>query len=787
MDHPIVSTSFPNNQIQIQHCITSPQPANYSQIISTTNELPTYQDYPQATALPVPTQVTGEVYYQRGKVKIPVIKKDIIQVPVIRHEMMEVPIVQKAQVATSTLSNFYNTGACSQLHTSQTYDPEITETSGLNREMSRYTIHTEVLPYGIQDRLISTHIVEGHITGPSQVQQTYQTQELQTQTVQYQAQQMPVQTQVFQQNVQNIEQQIPEHDLTNSYTVARYTIPIKTECIEGQQNYNMGQDLQYTSMAQQGQYTLEQQGQCLANQGQYTAEQLQGQVLANQGQYAAVQGQGLANQGQYTAEQGQYLANQGQYAVQQGQCLPNQGQLTPEQLQGQGLANQGQLTPEQLQGKEFQNRQFTLGTTGECPSEPPYRPGEGETGYEGGQCTGPVPQADDDDEERQRLQEEALKHKEEAEAIKEKYCELENEQERLRKENEEKDQEAEKLKGENDDLKNKNDKLMSELEQQKLQQKKYEEDLKNQEELRRQMQENQNLFAMKEREYQERERQKELLFQKEKEIMEQKEKEMIKLREIELAQHKRTQEENEAKARELEKLKQDKEKVEKELEESLLIQQRQKEEKEKITETKQIYLLQNAVPPCQTLSPITYVRTAVPMSYQEIIKGDIIHGKQELDFLAKRLNKANRTIYFNLLYKATVDGDSAAVFHSKCDEANGSLVLVETPNGKRFGGYTTQSWAGDKLDKVDDEAFVFSLNKMAVYDVIKGENAVGCYPKFGPVFFGCQIRIFDNFFVKGGTTFSKGLNYNTDEDFVLTGGDQKFDVKELEVYEVKFS
>ncbi len=138
----------------------------------------------------------------------------------------------------------------------------------------------------------------------------------------------------------------------------------------------------------------------------------------------------------------------------------------------------------------------------------------------------------------------------------------------------------------------------------------------------------------------------------------------------------------------------------------------------------------------------------------------------------------------NLLYKATVDSDKAQAFHEKCDEAKSTLVLVETDKGKRFGGFTSCSWSGDCEDKKDEEAFVFSLDKMAIYENIPGEEAIGCYPKFGPIFLGCQIRIYDNAFSKGGTTFEKGLNFNTEEDYELTGGDRTFIVKEIEVYEV---
>ena len=166
------------------------------------------------------------------------------------------------------------------------------------------------------------------------------------------------------------------------------------------------------------------------------------------------------------------------------------------------------------------------------------------------------------------------------------------------------------------------------------------------------------------------------------------------------------------------------------------------------------------------------------------VKGDIIHDTQELDLITNKINQSNQKLTLNLLYKATADSDKAAAFHAKCDDAKSTIVLVETDKGKRFGGYTTLSWAGDCIDKKDEEAFVFSLDKMKTYDNIPGEEAIGCYPKFGPIFLGCQIRIYDNAFTKGGTTFERGLNFDTQEDFELTDGDRVFNVKEIEVYEV---
>ena len=169
---------------------------------------------------------------------------------------------------------------------------------------------------------------------------------------------------------------------------------------------------------------------------------------------------------------------------------------------------------------------------------------------------------------------------------------------------------------------------------------------------------------------------------------------------------------------------------------------------------------------------------------QICVKGEIIHNTDELELLTRKINKLNKRLTLTLLYKATVDSDTAEAFHEKCDDAKSTLVLIETDKGKRFGGYTTCSWSGECVEKKDEDAFVFSLDKMEIYENIQGEDAIGCYPKFGPIFLGCQIRIYDNAFTKGGTTFEKRLNYNTQEDYELTDGDRVFQIKEIEVYEV---
>ena len=166
------------------------------------------------------------------------------------------------------------------------------------------------------------------------------------------------------------------------------------------------------------------------------------------------------------------------------------------------------------------------------------------------------------------------------------------------------------------------------------------------------------------------------------------------------------------------------------------------------------------------------------------MNSDIVKSPMEESMLLDKLGKNGKTIKLKLLYKATLDTDRAEIFHNKCDKAKSTIVFIETVNGNRFGGFTTQSWDGDGIDKKDENAFVFSLDKLQVYNIISQQPAIGCYPKYGPVFLGCQIKVNDNFFVKGGTTYRKNINYAINSDFELNDGIKFFGIKDLEVFEV---
>jgi hypothetical protein len=168
-----------------------------------------------------------------------------------------------------------------------------------------------------------------------------------------------------------------------------------------------------------------------------------------------------------------------------------------------------------------------------------------------------------------------------------------------------------------------------------------------------------------------------------------------------------------------------------------------------------------------------------------LVEGNIIENKNELEFLIKKICFNYGKISLDLIYKASVDSDDAEAFHEKCDNAKSTLILIKSGNGKRFGGFTSCNWSGNSVNKKDDSAFVFSLDKMEIYDIKQGEDAIACYPNYGPIFMGCQILIKDKAFSSGGSTCQGGANYNTQEDYELTGGLKDFVVQDIEVYSIR--
>ena len=100
--------------------------------------------------------------------------------------------------------------------------------------------------------------------------------------------------------------------------------------------------------------------------------------------------------------------------------------------------------------------------------------------------------------------------------------------------------------------------------------------------------------------------------------------------------------------------------------------------------------------------------------------GPIVKNKEEASFLMEtikaKVNKVPKNS--NLLFSTNNenDDDSAQTFHEKCDDVKNTLILIQATNGRRFGGFTTQTWNDNNGSfKEDQKAFLFSLDNMEAY------------------------------------------------------------------------
>ena len=165
-------------------------------------------------------------------------------------------------------------------------------------------------------------------------------------------------------------------------------------------------------------------------------------------------------------------------------------------------------------------------------------------------------------------------------------------------------------------------------------------------------------------------------------------------------------------------------------------------------------------------------------------ESNIIKNIKEESIIGNKLS-ISKIIKYRLLYRATRDGDSAKIFHLKCDNFHNLVVIIETKEGKRFGGYTSSKFKGANPMKIDNNAFLFSLDLKKVYNITPNRYAIDCNPKSGPSFSGGSLFIPDNFFEKFGKTCAGGGPYKFEKDYELNNGKKNFIVKELEIFQIK--
>ena len=174
------------------------------------------------------------------------------------------------------------------------------------------------------------------------------------------------------------------------------------------------------------------------------------------------------------------------------------------------------------------------------------------------------------------------------------------------------------------------------------------------------------------------------------------------------------------------------------------------------------------------------------------IDSKIIYN-QDAIFISDRLTDkeySDRKVIFNLIYRASRDGANAQSYHSRCDEKINTVTVVQTVKGSKFGGYTETQIQDGNIGYKDPNSFIFSLNKMKIYENLnKDNNVIRHYRDNGPYFVGGFV-IYDSNFNDNNSNYvcdkTSSFNFFSDseKEYEINNGEKYFHIKELEVFEI---
>ena len=139
------------------------------------------------------------------------------------------------------------------------------------------------------------------------------------------------------------------------------------------------------------------------------------------------------------------------------------------------------------------------------------------------------------------------------------------------------------------------------------------------------------------------------------------------------------------------------------------------------------------------------------------------------------------------IFSSSEDGDSSETFHQKCDNIEGTVILIKTKKYKRFGGYAKKKWNHSNGSFANDsKAFLFSLTTMDIFNRNENGNEIKGDKDSGPWFgSGPDFQIVNKWFSNNSTHNKKCFSYPQNVNFPLAENNN-FLVKELEVYKIEF-
>ena len=136
-----------------------------------------------------------------------------------------------------------------------------------------------------------------------------------------------------------------------------------------------------------------------------------------------------------------------------------------------------------------------------------------------------------------------------------------------------------------------------------------------------------------------------------------------------------------------------------------------------------------------------------------------------------------------LLFSTSKNGYKPSEFHKLCDNKGPTIIFIETKKGYIFGGYTELDWDISNQFKTDESTFLFSINNKAKYTRRNKKCSIYCRKDLAPSFGGDgNPDIFWMGSYKTGKICGENTFATKEES---NNGEKNFEVKEMEVYQIK--
>ena len=169
-------------------------------------------------------------------------------------------------------------------------------------------------------------------------------------------------------------------------------------------------------------------------------------------------------------------------------------------------------------------------------------------------------------------------------------------------------------------------------------------------------------------------------------------------------------------------------------------------------------------------------------------------SKNKMDILKDWIIKKffyfkKKNLKFSVIYKATVDGDSAINFHKKVDGIGPIIIIVKTVDHKIIGGYTSKPWSSSNKVQMDSDAFLFTLESFKIYE-IKNSKKPSCvhFINQGPCFGNTYELFISNNCLKNKQSavngISESFNFYDNKNLLNEPGMTNFQVLDYEVYKL---